>query len=409
MSIVTSVRGIAARNKKSFYHPQDASTHYSYSAASKTPVNKLATISELAFDNGASAGPIRRDNDSSPRKVVQQPLASGLTVDGLLQALPTGVVILDKQGKVSQCNPAAEKLLGSGLAQEYWRDVIAANFNPRDDDGHEVSLISGKRVSLMTRSLLQGEGQLIVINDQTETRELQNQLNRHQRLSAMGQMMSSLAHQVRTPLTAALLHADNLTAANTNSPQIQLSGQKIISRLHNIERQIRDMLVFAKGGTTATSALSLNVLSKKLQDAAADLERSYGVKVQWQCAAEAAVLKCNPDALVGAFLNLLENAIQAGDRSLPIVAQIEVQGGDTEYHDSRVVIRVIDSGPGIDDAMLVRLAEPFNSTKPNGTGLGLAVVKLVCKSHGGEFKFVARNAGSCAEMSLPLLDLGAVL
>jgi two-component system sensor histidine kinase FlrB len=408
MSIVTSVRGIATRDKKSFYHPQRAATSTTYSVASNTPVKRPASISELAFDNGASAGHPSPYN-APAQFAVQQPEQNGLTVDGLLQALPTGVVILDKQGKVTHCNPAAEKLLGSGLAQEYWRDVIAANFDPRDDDGHEVSLISGKRVGLMTRSLLQGEGQLIVINDQTETRELQNQLNRHQRLSAMGQMMSSLAHQIRTPLTAALLHADNLTAANSNRPQIQLSGQKIISRLHNIERQIRDMLVFAKGGTTTTSQLPLSVLTKKLQESAADLERSYGATVQWQCTTEPAVLNCNPDALVGAFLNILENAIQAGDRSLPIIAQIDVLSGDTEYDNARVEIRVIDSGPGIDAEMLARLEEPFNSTKPNGTGLGLAVVKLVCKSHGGEFKFIPRDVGSCAEMSVPLFALGVAL
>ncbi len=402
MSIVTSVRGVTPRDKKSFYHPQEVSALYTQPVELEAPFKKLALLPGLAFSTATAIA-------DSPRSDSPQSQKKGLSVESLLQALPTGVVILDMQGKVRQCNPAAEKLLGSGLLDSYWRDVIAANFNPRDDDGHEVSLISGRRVSLMTRSLLEGEGQLIVINDLSETRELQNKLNRHQRLSAMGQMMSSLAHQIRTPLSAALLHADNLAAANPSNQKIQHTGQKIISRLHNIERQIRDMLVFAKGGATATTQLPLSLLTRKLEEAATDLTRSYGATILWQCPDRPATLICNPDALVGAFLNLLENAIQASDRSNPIHAEIEVRPSESEYENSRLLIRVTDSGSGIDAELLEKLEEPFNSTKPNGTGLGLAVVKLVCKSHGGEFRFVPRDIGARAEMALPLVSTGADL
>lgn len=181
MSIVTSVRGPAPRDKKSYYHPQDAAL-YTYPGSPKAR-SITPPLAGFVFDNGASSTRALQINE--PFEDNPQRQSNGLTVVGLLEVLPTGVVILDRQGKIKQCNPAAEKLLGSGLLEQYWRDVITASFNPQEDDGHEVSLISGKRVSLMTRSLLAGEGQLIVINDLTETRELQNQLNRHQRLSAM--------------------------------------------------------------------------------------------------------------------------------------------------------------------------------------------------------------------------------
>ena len=405
MSIVTSARGPAPRDKKPFYSPQEVSALYTFPHKTKTVVKKSGLLPGFAFDGYAGIPGLPQSSESEEQ--IEPRRNGGLSVAGLLEVLPTGVVILDRQGKIRQCNPAAEKLLGSGLLAQYWRDVITANFDPREDDGHEVSLISGKRVSLMTRSLLEGEGQLIVITDLTETRELQNQLNRHQRLSAMGQMMSSLAHQIRTPLTAALLHADNLTASNNDSPQVRASGEKIISRLHSIERQIRDMLVFAKGGTTATSDLSLDLITSKLKAATTDLARSYGANVQWRCASEPVSLKCNADALIGAFLNLLENAMQASDCAKAIVAEIEILHGDTEYQNDRLLMRVIDTGTGIDDAMLSKLEEPFNSTKPNGTGLGLAIVKLVCKSHGGQFRFVPQEIGACAEMSLPVFAAGA--
>ena len=171
----------------------------------------------------------------------------GLTVENLMHALPSGIVILDSYGRIKHSNPAAVQMLGALRQGQYWRELIAEKFEPRVDDGHEVSLQNGLKVNLSTRSLENESGQLIVINDLTETRKLQTQLSRHQRLSSMGKMMSSLAHQIRTPLSAALLHADNLMRRNKQDKAIDNSSRKIISRLRNIERQIRDMLIFAKG------------------------------------------------------------------------------------------------------------------------------------------------------------------
>ena len=404
MTISTSDRDTVSREStQHFLHPKVAQPARAWRGNDTAP----AAPSYFAFENSLVLPSLQDVKLSKPAQAGKG--VSALTVAGLLHALPTGVLILDSHGRVNKCNPAAERLLGSGLQDEFWRDVIAANFNPRDDDGHEVSLISGKRVSLMTRSLLGGEGQLIVINDLTETRELQNQLNRHQRLSVMGQMMSSLAHQIRTPLSAALLHADNLLArAEVTAPAAE-SGKKIISRLHSIERQIQDMLIFAKGGATPSSELSLDLLVAKFKDAATDLANSHAATIHWQDGIDQAQLQCNPDALVGAFLNLVENAIQSSDGAAEVSISIQVLAGDTPYQDSTLSIQIQDNGNGIPAALQASLAEPFNTTKANGTGLGLAIVKLVCKSHGGSFKFLPSEIGACAEISLPLCIDGGSL
>lgn len=328
--------------------------------------------------------------------------SSALTLEKLLAVLPTGVLTLDNQGRVVDANPSAQKLLGSGLEGEYWRDVIQANFDPRVDDGHEVSLISGKRVSLMTRSLDDGNGQLIVITDLTETRELQTQLSRHQRLSAMGQMMSSLAHQIRTPLSAALLHADNLIGRHAGNQQVSGSGQKIIARLHNIERQISDMLIFAKGGVAPVQHTDVESLQRMFTEAAADLCQSYDSDIEWSYCTAQETVHCNIDALVGAFLNLLENAMQASPSFSKVFVEISAQTADTQYSDHSLLIKVIDNGSGIDASKLNNKDQSYQSTKLNGNGLGLEIVKLVCKSHGGDFKFAAVEKGACAEMRIRL-------
>src|SRR5471032_2410013 len=114
-------------------------------------------------------------------------------LQNLLDLLPGGIIVIDSQGIVSEANPAARELLGLPLVGELWRQVIARCFAPREDDGHEISLKDGRRLSISTRSLDAEPGQLVLLNDLTETRQLQGQLARHERLSSLGRMVASLA------------------------------------------------------------------------------------------------------------------------------------------------------------------------------------------------------------------------
>lgn len=107
-------------------------------------------------------------------------------LQSLLDLLPGGVIVIDAHGVVREANPAALGLLGEPLVGMLWREVIARCFAPREDDGHEISLRDGRRLSIATRSLNGEPGQLILLNDLTDTRRLQEQLARHERLSALG-------------------------------------------------------------------------------------------------------------------------------------------------------------------------------------------------------------------------------
>lgn len=112
-------------------------------------------------------------------------------LQSLLDLLPGGVIVIDGQGVVREANPVARALLGQPLVGMLWRQVIARNFAPREDDGHEISMRDGRRLSIATRSLHGEPGQLVLLTDLTETRRLQDQLSRHERLSALGRMVAS--------------------------------------------------------------------------------------------------------------------------------------------------------------------------------------------------------------------------
>ncbi|MEX6667116.1 PAS domain-containing sensor histidine kinase [Pseudomonas sp. W2-17] len=317
----------------------------------------------------------------------------------LLDLLPGGVIVIDGTGMVREANPAALDLLGEPLIGMLWRNVIARCFAPREDDGHEISLKDGRRLSIATRSLDAEPGQLVLLNDLTETRHLQSQLARHERLSSLGRMVASLAHQIRTPLSAAMIYASHLAEQALNVETQQRFAGRLKERLHELEHQVRDMLVFARGELPLTDRVTPAALVATLESAAQTHVRD--VAVRWQCDSPTGELLCNRDTLVGAVLNLIENAVQAsagqseGRRCLKIHAY---NRGNT------LRLCVSDSGSGIEPAALARIGEPFFTTKTTGTGLGLAVVTAVARAHQGRVEFRSRpGRGTCAIVSLPLV------
>ena len=317
-------------------------------------------------------------------------------LQNLLDLLPGGVIVIDDRGRVHEANPAAIELLGLPLVGELWRQVIARCFAPREDDGHEISLKDGRRLSIATRSLDAEPGQLVLLNDLTETRRLQDQLARHERLSSLGRMVASLAHQIRTPLSAALIYASHLTEQALPVETQQRFAGRLKERLHELEHQVRDMLVFARGELPLTDRLSPKQLMQSLQAAAQP--HVEGVSMRWQCDIHGGEVLCNRDTLVGALLNLIENALQAGTPQVRLKVHVYAR-------DSTLRLAVSDSGSGIEPHVLRRLGEPFFTTKATGTGLGLAVVKAVVRAHQGELQLHSRlGRGTCALLSLPLIS-----
>jgi two-component system sensor histidine kinase FlrB len=330
----------------------------------------------------------------------KEQLADQLTT--LLKALPAGVVVLDSQGVVTQTNPAASGLLAELLDGEHWVDVIQRCFAPRQDDGHEISLKDGRRVSIEIRTMENQPGQLILLTDMTETRQLQSQLAHAQRLSAMGKMVASLAHQIRTPLSAAILYGGHLTTADLDEEMRQRCANRLMSRLSHLEQQVRDMLIFARGETRMVEELSVTTLAVALKSAVDAIAERSGAQLILDTRGAEGRLLCNCDALVGACTNLVNNSIEAGATSV----HLNPCGCDHE-----LAIEVSDNGSGFDSATAPRLQEAFYTTKSHGTGtgtgtgLGLAAVQAVVKAHQGRFAMTSNGQGGAqATIYLPLLS-----
>lgn len=319
-------------------------------------------------------------------------------MQALLNFLPGGVIVLDAKGRITQCNPAAQQMLNHPLAGGLWRELINECFAPRFDDGLEVSTPEGKRISIATASF-DADGQIILLTDQTETRRLQQQVSRYEKLSAMGKMVSALAHQIRTPLSAALLYANHLCHSQLDTTRRAEFSSKLLARLHHMERQVRDMLLFVRNELPLNEVITLADLEQGLRSAMeVPLASSHSYCI-WINPQPSLHIRCNREALISALLNLVNNALQAKPgcnlalRFDPLTTAPEAQ----------VKIAVIDDGPGMSEQQLTAAQDVFYTTKPQGTGLGLSVVKSVARAHGGQFQLTStQGKGTQAALYLPL-------
>lgn len=317
----------------------------------------------------------------------------------LLETLPGGVLVLDREGVIREANPGARDLLGEALIGASWEAVAARAFVP---DSQELQLHDGRWLSLSSRALDEGEGRIVLLTDVTETRRLQEMLNHNRRLAALGEMSASLAHQIRTPLASVLLYLSQLDRPSLDLQRRTQFVDKARERLRHLEQMLNNMLAFARGDQAQQQPIDPEQLVEGfvqiLQPQLA--QRGGRLVVHDRCRGE--TLLGNQDALLGALVNLGVNALQACEER-PFL-ELRLEAGQGALH-----LSLTDNGSGIPDALREKIFEPFFTTRPNGTGLGLAVVKAVVEGHGGELSFESLPEGTRVHLRLPLAASGSAL
>ena len=341
--------------------------------------------------------------DANLQQHKPQYLQQSAMADQLIEMMPTGLVMLDGNGVVVKINKVARGLLDEPILGQPWFNVIARSFKPRADDWHEVSLKDGRRVKLEIASLGDQPGQLIMITDLTETRLLQDKVGQMQRLSSLGRMVSTLAHQIRTPLSAAMLYSANLSNRKISESARGTFQEKLSSRLRDLEQQVNDMLLFSKSGNEqVVKSLSVNELINDSVQSMDALITKANAQVNIHALENDNTILANKNALTGAIQNLLHNALQATDSVNVEQAIIAIQAYS---QNDAVYISVKDNGSGISSKNIEKIFEPFYTSSSKGTGLGLAVVKSVVEAHQGEVKYLSQpGEGAHFCVKIPLLS-----
>lgn len=313
----------------------------------------------------------------------------------LTSSVPAALVMLDGRGRVASANARAEALLGTPLLGELWRDIVQRAFAP-GTVGSDLCLRDGRLVTFAMGPLSDAPGQLLWLQDVTAERQLHRQAEHSRRLADMGRMAATLAHQVRTPLSSALLYASQLSNAHLTEARRTGFTEKLIARLRDLERLVNDMLGFARGDTGPSESVAAPDLFADVCEAAREAAAPRQISV---CAHDeaAGVRVCgNPTLIKSALLNLVNNALEAS----PAGAALELTCRPSKPDAVEFLVR--DHGRGVPEALRSRLFQPFASGRREGAGLGLAAVRAVARAQGGETWYEpAVDGGSLFGMRLP--------
>lgn len=326
-------------------------------------------VESLTAELAVANGELRRQYEA------KEALSERLAL--LLNALPAGVVVLDCAACVSEANPAACRMFGRTIVGESWLALAQARLVATG--APDEWQLDARRLSIVESPLDSAGGRILLIHDVTAAQGLKAELERNQRLVAMGEMAASLAHQLRTPLATALLYSANLCQPDLDdAARVRFAG-KTAAQLKRLERLIQEVLLFARGESVGRDAIPVRQL---LADAAQMVEPLFvdrKVAFRVVCSADGVVVTGSRKALAGALVNLLENALQAcaADGKVTLGASVA---------DGLLLLAVRDSGVGIAPEIQERVFEPFFTTRGQGTGLGLAIALGVARAHGGTIK-----------------------
>ncbi len=321
----------------------------------------------------------------------------------LLETLPGAIVVIDGNGVIQQQNSEAVRLLNEPLNGCSWANIVRREVRKGGSKDGNIQLRDGRWLSLSRRPLKDEPGEILLLADVTDSRRMTELRQRQERLTAIGEMTAEFAHQVRTPLASAMLYAAQID--RTSEAQARVAD-KVVERLNDLGRMVNDMLGFARGGHRAEEDVDVRDL---FLDIRATLNPQLGERTTLELLidgtsvdrgdANAFVIAANSDALKGALINLIMNSSQAAD------GHAHIQLGAWR-DDDWIFFTVTDDGPGIEADVMPHLFEPFFTTRPQGTGLGLAVVQDVARSHGGDVRAESLRRGARFTLRLPAADAG---
>ena len=341
----------------------------------------------------------------------------------ILKSISTGVITVDLTGKVVGCNRSAKSILKYDDAEVLGRHFMVAfpqavEFCLLIEAGLERGEAVSRRDIMLSRefgsetwlgvesSLILNDndrivGVSILFNDKTEFKKLQAELEMNQKMAALGEMTAGLAHQLRNSMGAVSGFCQLLSKKAGVNTRFSEIAESIRSEAATSELMLSRFLDFSR-------PLKLNISTFDLVDLIAACIDKYlfkagnrGIEISFKHSNRGATFTGDFLLLKEALNNLIANSIQAMDSG----GQIEVA---LENLDTGVRLVISDNGPGIADNIADKLFAPFFSSRPSGTGLGLALTRKIVNLHGGSISFEQhRSSGAVCTVYLPAKKLHA--
>ncbi|MEO0576731.1 MAG: ATP-binding protein [Pseudomonadota bacterium] len=327
-------------------------------------------------------------NEAKAARIEQKAIQQHITARyaELLEALPAAVVVTDSNGVVVDANAIASELFEPYLIGNDWKHYESTWFSTCAMDGADLRT-DDDRIFNAARSSLADGGEMIVFTDVSQARSLSDAAHRQHRLATLGEMVARMAHQIRTPLAAAMLYACDVETDTT-------ARDKLLVRLKALATLVDDMLCYASGAPSDQSVLNSGMLLCQVADEARDTLPD-GIALQVRGTGTSYEFSGNQHAIVGALHNLIANAVAHTQSPGSIVLS------DRSDASGHLVLEVEDTGVGVPAHLRDQVFEPFFTTRAEGTGLGLAIVRSIARAHGGDADCRSGDIGSVFSLRFP--------
>ncbi len=310
----------------------------------------------------------------------------------IIQNVSDAIIVHSQSRQVKIFNKSAEELFGikaEDVAGKYLKNIpVQLDWNAllQYEGGMQElrTTIHGKaRYLLVSKSQYRDEGgeqtDVLVFRDLTEQKRLENQIQRRERLSALGQLASGVAHEIRNPLNAIgtvvqQLNTDFEPAANTDEYH-QLAGM-VYREVRRINRSIENFLKFARPEPLHTGKFQISSFFEELEKQYVPLLEKHNmtlhIDLQWR-----GEVSWDWEKMKQVFGNLVQNAIDASEEEGRIDAVVR------QVSENILEITVADNGPGMPSEILKKIFNLYFTTRSNGTGVGLSVVQQMVDLHNG--------------------------
>jgi hypothetical protein len=346
-------------------------------------------------------------------------------IDRLLQDLEDAVFLFDRELRLVFASGTVEKFLGTARAHLAGK-TLAAVFPPYTTLGLVISHASqnglpvrNRRVPLPPRpedtgglgtvllsvdvlhspagSVAAGAGLLVRLRDPEAQRKIGRELQMADRLAALSKISGGVAHEVKNPLNAILLHVEVARAKLAQGDTEVAQQMEIVSReILRLDRVVKTFLDFTRPVELNFSNVPLKDLVAEIVDLARPQAESSNIQVTVQENEDHGELRVDRDLLKQAFLNIVVNAIEA----MP-------EGGELNFESSAnsemAEIRISDTGPGIDAGLRDKIFRLYFTTKKEGSGIGLAMTFRIVQLHDGTIDFTSEpGKGTTFSIRLPM-------
>ena len=331
--------------------------------------------------------------------------------EGIFESSPAGIAVLDGERRLMSANAAFAALVGLDRAALAGRDlssVLPVSPLPASGEGPvEVSWsdASGNerflQLSIAVFEPARQEGlHVLVAHDVTERVAMENALREKDRLAALGMLAAGVAHEVNTPITGISSYAQMLLADTPqNDPHYEIL-KKVERQTFRAARIVNNLLEFARDRQKEKKPVALTPLLAESLDLLGERRAKRKIELDWTPPKEEVLVMGCDGELQQVFTNLIVNALDAMTET---GGRLKICLGET---DSKITVRVCDTGPGIPPEKIEKIFQPFYSTKLNrgGTGLGLSISYDIVQRHGGDLRVESRpGEGACFVVELPRL------